>query len=111
MFDTSNEKSENETNVNVFRKPNKREQTQANKTKGDKVRYSKDSTEQSANKKNLSAFHKSNECSIYQCSICYEAWPLRANAQKNRAKSANRGHSSKPNLPSFSVCNKVLTSL
>ena len=36
---------------------------------------------------------------------------LRANAQKNRAKSANRGHSSKPNLPSFSVCNKVLMSL
>ena len=35
---------------------------------------------------------------------------LRANAQKNRAKSANRGHSSKPNLPSFSVCNKVLMS-
>ena len=33
---------------------------------------------------------------------------LRANAQKNRA---NRGHSSKPNLPSFSVCNKVLMSL
>ena len=26
---------------------------------------------------------------------------LRANAQKNRAKSENRGHSSKPNLPSF----------
>ena len=36
---------------------------------------------------------------------------LRANAQKNRAKSANRGHSSKPNLLSFSVCNKVLMSL
>ena len=36
---------------------------------------------------------------------------LRANAQKNRAKSANRGHSSKPNLPSFSVCNKVLMRL
>ena len=36
---------------------------------------------------------------------------LRANAQKNRAKSAKRGHSSKPNLPSFSVCNKVLMSL
>ena len=36
---------------------------------------------------------------------------LRANAQKNRAKSANRGHSSKTNLPSFSVCNKVLMSL
>ena len=36
---------------------------------------------------------------------------LRANAQKNRAKSANRGHSSKPNLTSFSVCNKVLMSL
>ena len=36
---------------------------------------------------------------------------LRANAQKNRAKSANRGHSSKPNLPSFSVCNRVLMSL
>ena len=36
---------------------------------------------------------------------------LRANAQKNRAKSTNRGHSSKPNLPSFSVCNKVLMSL
>ena len=33
---------------------------------------------------------------------------LRANAQKNRA---NRGHSSKPNLPSFSVCNKVLMNL
>ena len=33
---------------------------------------------------------------------------LRANAKKNRA---NRGHSSKPNLPSFSVCNKVLMSL
>ena len=33
---------------------------------------------------------------------------LRANAQKNRA---NRGHSSKPKLPSFSVCNKVLMSL
>ena len=36
---------------------------------------------------------------------------LRANAPKNRAKSANRGHSSNPNLPSFSVCNKVLMSL
>ena len=36
---------------------------------------------------------------------------LRANAQKNRAKSENRGHSSKRNLPSFSVCNKVLMSL
>ena len=36
---------------------------------------------------------------------------LRANAQKNLAKSANRGHSSKPNLPSFSVCNKVFMSL
>ena len=36
---------------------------------------------------------------------------LWANAQKNWAKSANRGHSSKPNLPSFSVCNKVLMSL
>ena len=36
------------------------------------------------------------------------AKPLRANAQKNRA---NRGHSSKPNQPSFSVCNKVLMSL
>ena len=36
---------------------------------------------------------------------------LRANAQKNRAKSTNRGHSSKPNLPSFSVCNRVLMSL
>ena len=33
---------------------------------------------------------------------------LRANAQKNRA---NRGHSSKPNLPSFSICYKVLMSL
>ena len=39
------------------------------------------------------------------------ATKLRANAPKNRAKSANRGHSSKPNLPSFSVCNKVLMSL
>ena len=29
---------------------------------------------------------------------------LRANAQKNRAKSANRGHCSKPNLPPFSSC-------
>ena len=28
---------------------------------------------------------------------------LRANAQKNPAKSENRGHSSKPNLPSLSV--------
>ena len=38
---------------------------------------------------------------------------LRANEQKNRAKSANpnRGHSSKTNLLSFSVCNKVLMSL
>ena len=36
---------------------------------------------------------------------------LRVNAQKNRAKSASRGHSSKPNLLSFSVCNKVLMSL
>ena len=36
---------------------------------------------------------------------------LRANAQKNGAKSANRGNSSKPNLPSFSVCDKVLMSL
>ena len=36
---------------------------------------------------------------------------LRGNAQKNRAESANRGHSSKPNLLSFSVCNKVLMSL
>ena len=36
---------------------------------------------------------------------------LRANAQKNRAKSENRGHSSKPNLPSFPVCNKVLMRL
>ena len=33
---------------------------------------------------------------------------LRANAQKIRAKSANRGHSSKPTFSSFSVCNKVL---
>ena len=29
---------------------------------------------------------------------------LRANAQKNRAKTEIRGHSRKPNLPSFSVC-------
>ena len=36
---------------------------------------------------------------------------LRANAQKNRAKSPNRGHSSKPNPPSSSVYNKVLMSL
>ena len=36
---------------------------------------------------------------------------LSANAQKNRAKSANRGHNSEPNLPSFSVYNKVLMSL
>ena len=36
---------------------------------------------------------------------------LRANAQKNRAKFAKCGHSSKPNLPSFSVYNKVLMSL
>ena len=36
---------------------------------------------------------------------------LRVNAQKNRAKSANGGHSSKANLPSFSVCNKALMSL
>ena len=35
----------------------------------------------------------------------------RANAPKNRAKSETRGYSSKPNLPSFSVCNKVLMSL
>ena len=84
MFDTSNEKSENETNVYVFRKPNKREQTQANKRQGDKVRYSKDSTGQSANKKNLNAFHKSNECSIYQCSICYEAWPLSSNRNRDK---------------------------
>ena len=36
---------------------------------------------------------------------------LRANAQKNQAKSPNCGHSSKPNPPSFSVYNKVLMSL
>ena len=35
----------------------------------------------------------------------------RVNAPKNRAKSETRGYSSKPNLPSFSVCNKVLMSL
>ena len=33
---------------------------------------------------------------------------LRASAQENRAKG---GHSRKPNLPSFSVYKKVLTSL
>ena len=42
-----------------------------------------------------------------------EQWAskLRANAQKKRAKSANRGHSSKANLPSFSVFNKALICL
>ena len=33
------------------------------------------------------------------------------NAQENRAKRKIRGHSRKPNLPSFSVYREVLTSL
>jgi len=46
VLDTSSGQSENETNVDVFHKPNKREQTQTDKRQGYKVRYSKESNEQ-----------------------------------------------------------------
>lgn len=41
-------------------------------------------TEQSANKRNLNAFQKSNKYSVYQSSICYEAWPLSSNRNRNK---------------------------
>ena len=48
---------------------------------------------------------------VSTCPLEWQEWAsinLRANAQKNRA---NRGHSLKPNPPSFSVYNKVLRRL
>ena len=36
---------------------------------------------------------------------------LKSECTEKSSKSANRGHISKPNLPSFSVSNKVLMSL
>ena len=54
---------------------------------------------------------KAVKWSEFSTHVLFKTGFLRANAQKNRAKSANRGQSSKPNQPSFSVCNKVLMSL
>jgi len=38
-------------------------------------------------------------------------WKRRENAQENGAERKIRGHSGKPNLPSFSAYKEVLTSL
>ena len=33
---------------------------------------------------NMNNFHKANEYKICQCTVCYEAWPLKSNSKLNK---------------------------
>ena len=52
---------------------------------------------------NMNNFHKANEYKIYQCTVCYEAWPSKSNSKlKSQRKSQPRASPSL--LPHYPQC-------
>lgn len=59
----------------------------------------------------MNAFHKSNQYSVYQCSTCFEAWPLNYNPRNLHQYQCNRCKKDKLQPKMFSRENNMIRSL
>ncbi|CAH3106109.1 unnamed protein product [Porites lobata] len=67
--------------------------------------------EQKQAQNNMNIFHKSNEFSVSQCTVCFEAWPLKSNPRRANHYQCQRCTRDKQQPKKFSKENDMLPSL
>ena len=102
---SQNTDSDNEIHVKSIKKKAQHTSGMTNAGNKDKWTIDVDSAQ-----KHLSNFHKSIQYNMYQCKICFEAWPLKGKVKSKNAYICQRYSSDKKIPKKFSASNQMIPS-